>query len=280
MSDVSNVLPVLNTATGTPVTLQDVTPKNTTNGPINPLTVMPKTLQDVDSLYFGPNEIGLAVQMIQHISTLKDGNGKDVPVVFNGTWAEDEQFPAGYGLYVFPIGKTVKDPKEGNVRVKEKVVAAAVPTLDSLLTTEAGRDYVEREMRSGFQTKIRNVLIRAEDIASVSLPITIEQFIERSERGAADQGLAAFKTIGPNLVKMLDKKGVTTNLQLLRQILQSTAFAQALMPKVSQKVWQKVIEVGKTNAAEKKLPTTIFDKWLETRDSIGVDVEMEDIDLS
>jgi hypothetical protein len=241
---------------------------------------MPKTLQDVDSLYFSPAEIALAVNMIQHISSLKDATGKDVSVIFNGTWAEDESFPAGYGIYIFPIGKTVKDPKEGNVRVTEKVVAAAVPTIDSVMTTDAGRDYIERAMRSGFQAKIRNVLIRAEDVSSIILPITVDQFIERSERGAADQGLAAFKTIGPALVKSLDKKGITTNLQLLRQILQSKAFAQALMPKVSQKVWEKVIEVGKINATEKKLPTTIFEKWLETRDSIGVDVEMDDIDLS
>jgi hypothetical protein len=235
--------------------------------------LLPKTLQDVTSMYVAPGDIQTTgVAMIEHIAKLCEP-------VFNGDWVTGEQeIPSTHALYILPIGKQVKDPKTGdNKRFTEHVVISLVPTLDTLLANEDGREYINDAMLSAFSAKIRNSLTRAEDLSSVKLPFTVEEFIKRADRGAADQGLAAFKTVGPVLVKALKSKGVEVSLAVLRQILASASFATALMPKVTQKVWVQVIKAGKAEAEKAKLPITIFDHWLSTRDQAATDVELDDI---
>lgn len=246
--------------------------KNETTAPFADI----KTVQDINTVYFDPSKLSDGVAFVEHISTLTSPIFNFDP---NGT-----EFPATHGMLILPIGETqdVLD-KEGKKtgekeRVTKHVVVAAVPTLDALLSDDKGKEYVERSAQAAFAAKIRNTLVRAKDVGAIKLPLSLEEFIT-SERGAADQGLQAFKVIAPAMVKALANNKIDTNVMLLRQCLQSASFAQALMPKVSQKVWVKVLETAKKQATEKKLKTDIFDHWLETRDQASNETAVEDIDL-
>lgn len=246
----------------------------TTAAPAN--SNLPKTLQDVSTTYFKPAEVASAgVAFIQHVAGLLPA---DKPVLFNGDWAVGGEFPAGYGILVLPLGKQVKQGDE-NKRVTEHIVVAAIPTVDVLMQSGAGSDYIADAVQSALATKLRNSFTRVEDKASVKLPVTVEDFITKGDKGAADQGLAAYKKVGPRLVAALKSKGIELNIGLLRQVLQSAAFASALMPGVKQTVWEKVIAAGKIEADKEKLPVTVFDHWLATRAQAASGPELEDIEF-
>jgi hypothetical protein len=147
------------------------------------------------------------------------------------------------------------------------------------MDNDKGREFLENAAFAQFAAKIRNTYVRAEDKQGVKLPFTTDEFIEKGERGIADQGLATYRNLAPKLVKALNNKGVPVNQVLLRQVLSSKAFAEALFPKVSQAVWMKVLDVGHNLATEGKLSTAIFDHWKETREAAASTVEVNDIDL-
>lgn len=236
-----------------------------------------KTIQSVEQVYFSPAQIADAVVLINHINAI------GVTPVYNGacfTDPENNPFPDTHGILVQPIGETVKDKDGNNVRQTKTVIVAAVPTLDTLLYTTEGKDYVERGVLGAIAGKLRNSIVRAEDMSSVTLPFSVTDFIERSEKGAADQGLQSFKTIGPKLVKALANNKINVNLALLRQILSSTKFAESLLPNVKQTVWVKTLEAAIAEANKLKLATTIFEKWKSDRDTVSVDIAVDDIDFN
>jgi hypothetical protein len=259
-----------------------------------------KSLADVERIYFAPSDIETkGMETLKAIMTIP--NISDA-IAFNGTWSTDGNFPESHGLFILPVGETVPvmvDVKnaDGTVtqvpsktdkhRVTKAVVVAAVPTLDALNTSDAGKAFVWDGVVAQFATKLRNSALRAEDLGKATLPFSVDEFIEKSERGAADQGLRSYKELAPIFVKALGKKNITTNAQLLREMLQSSKFAEALMPNVKQVVWVKTLEAMKEYAASAEavkkfgsaLSVTIFDHWLATRDQAQVEVAVDDIDF-
>lgn len=240
-----------------------------------------KTDEIVSQFFVGQEILTHALPIINAIRQLTN------PIV-NGDWVEKETIPDGYGLLIMPISKTVPASTDGSVkkRVFEHCIIAACPTLASVLHHKdkdgnpTGHLYVENAVLSAMQAKLRNGLSRTEDPKDAKLAYTVEEFITSAERGAADQGLAAYKHVAPILVKALGKHDINVNAQVLRQVLQQTVFAKALFPNVAQNVWQKVISLGKNEAIKAKQKPEIFDRWLETRDSAANDTTLADIDFN
>lgn len=263
--------------------------------PVTVASKMPATLQDVQSEFYHGETLGDAIALLEHITLKAQANeGGFVTPLMNGDWAQTGEFPPGYGILVLPIGITIPYGMNGEVlpqdakaelvkerkRVTKAVVAAAVPTLETVLANDKGRDFLQGAMLGAYGAKTRNLYVRAENPAEITLPFSVDEWVEKSGPGIADQGLAAFRKIGPRLVKSLNGKGVPVNLVVLRQCLASKQFAEALFPNIGQGVWTKVLAAGKVLATEAKESTQIFDTWLSTRETTGsVTPSMDDIEL-
>lgn len=257
--------------------MADATNEGNGNKPVLPT----KTDEIVSQFFTGSQVATHALPIINQIRTLTN------PII-NGDWAQKGELPDGYGLLIMPISKTVSASADGTVkkRVFEHCIIAACPTLPVVLAYQdkdgkaTGEEYVESAVLSAMQAKLRNGLSRTDDPKDAKLAYTVEEFITSAERGAADQGLAAYKHVAPILVKALGKHDINVNAQVLRQVLQQTVFAKALFPNVAQNVWQKVISLGKSEAVKAKQKPEIFDRWLETRDSAANDTTLADIDFN
>ena len=244
-----------------------------------PIAGMPKTADDVEAVYFEPADLEKGFALVQHITSLPY---KPIPNFDPETY----QFDGSAGLLVMPQKETVvtKDSKgeEKKERVLKRIIIAAVPTLDTMLSHPKGKDYIQDSVIASFSAKLRNAFVRVTNdekaIAdgSLKLPLSVDSFIEKSEKGAQDQGLSSFNTLANDIVKSLADKGITLNKALLRQVLQSTEFAKALLPSVSQAVWGKVLNGAKIAAEKKALKVDIFDHWIATRDSYKIEANISD----
>lgn len=245
---------------------------------------LPTKVEDIKSEFFVGSEINS--KGIPTISAIQ----KLTPPIVNGDWPETGVIPAGYGLLIMPISETVvlgsgKDAAKG--RKFKHCIIAMVPTLDVVIGhldkegKATGREYVESAVLSAMQAKLRNGLSRidGEDKSKAKLAFTVDEFLERADRGVPDQGLQAYKKVAPILVKALAKHDINLNMQVLRQVLQQTKFAEALFPNVAQVVWQKVITKGRDEAVKASEKTEIFDKWLAERDTAANETALEDVEF-
>ena len=232
-----------------------------------PPSDLPKTLQDVGTHYAEGEDIAKLVPLVQHLHSLTNP-------LYN--FDPNAEFPAGYGLMVLPIGETVPELKDGkptgkNKRVTKHVAVAAVPGLGVLVQHEAGKNYVADAVKAAISAKLRNAFTRVENPhdqeTGVKLPFTIEQFIEKGEKGAEDLGLGTYNELATGMVKAIRNMGISLDKAILRQCLQSTAFAKGVFPAVDQSFWVLVLNKAVAVANEKGLKDTIFRSWLNTRDT-------------
>ena len=182
----------------------------------------------------------------------------------------DADFPEGYGIITFPVGEIIK----GVGRVAKSVVFAAVPTLNSVLAHEAGRQFVEKAVLEAFSAKLKSAV---DDGSAQEPPFTLEQFLKRRPKA---ETLATFKEIAGQFVSALKAMGLKRmNAGTLRQILSSTAYAKQHYPKISQDDWVMLLGAMKEVAKSKGLPVAIFDKWLADRDKAQVEADVEGLDF-
>lgn len=239
--------------------MNEVTQTNTNTAP---------TLDDIESSYFGPAELDKAQAAIDAVITICNANDADVKYNFD----PESEFPDGYGIAIFPV---TKRGANGNETIGACI--GAVPSPELIAESEGGADYIQSAILSNVVAKLRNaVRPRSTGTAAASVPFTVTDFITSSRGG---ETLATFKKLSGLFVKALKKKGVTfmTN-QLLRQTLQSSAFAEEQFPKFPQTAWTGVLNAMIVKAKAEKLDPSILENWLETRDN--VELTVQDIDLS
>lgn len=223
------------------------------------------SLANIKSASFGPENIQKAGEFLEQMAA-----AGITQIVANGDWTKTGQLPAGYGISIRPVSKTVEvtatDGSKERVRENFAVLALAVPTVALLLQTEKGIDYVNNAVLRALEQKASNAVIRADDIGSVALPYTVDEFTTDASVGAQGIGLKTYTEMAPAMLKQLAAMGVKLDRAMLRMVLQSADFAGKLMPNITQGFWTKVINSAKLVAVRENMPVTIFDNWLASRD--------------
>ncbi len=233
-------------------------------------TAAPKlTLGTVKSQYFSPAAMQAAIEAIQALQT--DGVS---PVITNGDWASTGKIAPGYGIAIRPVSKTVEKTDSKGQKYNERETMAvgifALPALEALMETAEGTDFVRAAVNRVMEQKATSAILRADgDYSNVSLPYSIESFIQNAGLGATGIGLKSYTDLAPTILERLRGMNITVDKQILRLILQSTDFANKLLPRVPQPFWVRVLQAAKAAAITKALPVTVFDHWLVTRDTVS-----------
>ncbi len=219
---------------------------------------------EVEKCYFGPDELATAGEYLNQVAANYDKISRN--------FDPEKDFPAGYGLSIVPISKRTN---EGNVTIG--VAVAAIPDPTTVAEHEKGGDFIRQAVLDSFMAKVANsVRPRADGSTAGTMPFSVEDFIERRGGGAS---LKAYTEIAPTFVKALRQKGLKfITASMLRQVLQSKAFAEAQFEKIAQNVWEKILDSMVQHASKKGLDPAVLVNWRETRDQVEVP-EMDELDL-
>lgn len=223
--------------------------------------------QTVATQYYGPEQLAEAGPAIDAAIATAEQVGCPVLQNFDG-----DNFPDGYGIGIRGLAKRGESMMA--------VLLVAVPDVSTIAEHEQGATFIRDTIMGNLLEKAAaTVRPRGNDpfMADASiLPFSVEQFISPAKRG---EGLATFRALAGDFVKVLKKKGIPfLSVSLFRQILESRAFAESQFPAIPQEKWQTVINVMVSAAEKKGLDPAILRHWLETRDS--VEIETGDLDLA
>lgn len=221
------------------------------------------TLDGVKRQYFEPSDLQDAQELVDQIVAL------DCRIHRNFDPAEE--FPEGFGLGVIPIST-----REGSKNVVKSVAICAVPSTETVVSHEDGQDFIRGVLADAFMTKAASAFRpRPDGSVAASVPKSVQDFIT-SLRGK--EGLKTFTEIAPPFVKALKQKGIKFMTPLLlRQTLQSAAFAAEQFAKINQEVWVKFLDRMIETAETKKLDPQILKHWKETRNEAAVIEANDDV---
>jgi len=224
-------------------------------------------LQDVVSKSFDSSNLQSAQAYIGKV--VEACQADNVEPVFNFDTAEE--LPEGFGLSVIPLTERVA----GKGNVTKGICIAAVPSVDTILSTSGGDTWVIKQINAILTRAIKAGATPSEDGSMTSIPFAVNDFITSTRTSA----LAAFNAIATLYVKALKDKGLKfINKGLLRQVLASAAFAEQQFPRIDQANWELVIKSMTAHAAKEGLEAGILSHWMKTRNEVEVDTA--DIDLS
>ena len=231
-------------------------------------------LQEVDRKYYGPSEVQQAKEEVSRITEGLAAMG--INPMFN--FEPEEPFPEGYGIAIIPLSKRV--PEEGNVNIN--VAIGAIPDPELIAEKDGGSDWIYSTLTAALIAKVaNNARPKADGSSSGSLPFSVQDFITNQRAG---ENLEAWRKIAPRYVTGLRQKakglrGLT--LSVLKQILQSTEFAESMYSKIPQSVWVRVLDKIIEHAKEEGLDTAVLEHWKATRDSAEMQeptIDLEDLD--
>ena len=194
------------------------------------------------------------------------------------------------------IAKLRKAEGKGDERVStvKAIVVGAVPTLDALLETDAGKDWVQRII----DKELNHVLVRplrdAENVqaAVAEMPTTLEAFISSGGAGGSTT-LEAFNESYRDVIDLLAKQ----NTPFRKARLTKPELRRAIESKAYALKWYEAVEdrgEGKESlfvialklmiafATEKGFDSTLLTRWLETRDATTIedgDDDSDDFDI-
>lgn len=235
-------------------------------------TETPK-LESIEKAYFASADIeaaGAAIATAQEIAT---ANGIEVTYNFD----IEKDFESGYGIAIDHIAKRGAN---GNEIVG--ILVAGVPDFETVNAFEGGADFIKDSVMEKMLAKLKNaVRPRGEDnTVSASVPFTVTDFITSNRPEGI---LIAFNALAPAYVKMLKKRGLSLmTVAILRQTLQSSAFATQNFPKIDQAKWVTILDSMIAKATEEGKAVGILTDWKATRDSAELkdaNVDLSDLDF-
>lgn len=240
---------------------------------VNPNEPKVPTLESVEKAYFPSSNIAAAVDAIGKAQEIAAVNG--VRCTYN--FDIEKEFEAGYGVVIDHIAKR---GKEGNTILG--ILIGAVPDFETVMNADNGADFVKDSVVDKMLAKLKNaVRPRGEDnTVSASVPFSVVDFITSNRPEGI---LIAFNSLAPAYVKMLKKKGLSLmTVAILRQTLQSEAFAHQNFPKIDQAKWLTILESMITKATADGKAIGILTDWVDTRSSAELtdgDVDLSDLDF-
>lgn len=216
-------------------------------------------IENLRRQYFAPGQLAEANTALQIVvnacAELK------LPVRYN--FDPNGEFPDGYGIAVIPIPQQVKGV--GNVTVGISV--AAIPDPDAIANAEGGIEFLRKTVISACLAKVSNaVRPRADGSVASSVPFSIADFITSMRGGEGT--LAVYQELAKDMVKALRAKGLKhITIPILREVLQSAAFAAEQYPRIDQAKWVLVLDAMIVRAKAKAMDASVLESWKSTRDS-------------
>lgn len=226
----------------------------------------------VDREYYSPDELENAGERISQVVNAAELAGKEITYGFD---PENPEIEDGYGLAIIPQSKRVG----GETQVFGFVVAA-VPDPSRILSHENGSEYVRKLVIDSMLAKVANSSRERADGTKGTIPKTIVEFMERRSTGS---GLKTYNELQKDFVKALRSRGLKQiNASILRNCLQSQAYATEIYEQVNAEQWGKVLDTMIAKAQEKKLDPAILLQWKETREQVELhfsqDIDLDDLD--
>lgn len=200
----------------------------------------------------------------------------NLAVVFN--FDTEKEFPAGYGIGIIPIAK-----RSGGENIVLGVAISAIPDVETVKEHENGNAFVVDAVVGNMMAKLANaVRPRGENNETASsIPFTVEDFITSNRPEGV---LLAFRKYANAYVKVLKKGGLKLLTEsILRQALQSKAFAEQQFPKVGQDKWLAILDNMIARAEADDIAVGMLAEWKTTRDSATLqddDVDLADLDFA
>jgi len=233
-------------------------------------------LQDVKKTFFKPSQLKEAEIAIQ--AAMEACQKADGMQVWNFN-PETDEIPKNYGIVIQPINQRLE---EGKGTIVIGVGIGAVPTLDAIQEEKTGGDWVVNTIENAVMAKFANAIRpKADGETSGSVPFSIEDFIT-SQR--AEGVLVAYRKLAKSFIEFLRKKGLKLmNEQLLRQVLQSAAFAEQHFPSIAQDVWNTILDKMIAAANKEDMAPGMLVEWKDTRATAGLpkidEIKVDDFDF-
>lgn len=219
----------------------------------------------------------------------------DYPFIAKGFDPETGEFdPAVYsdGMVPMVVKVTKRSEKTGEGSKVKAIVVTPIPTLEALIDSEQGREWVRAKVMTALNKAVADPLRDAEDPASVAdqIPGTMNDFLtsESSNKSA----LGTFDSLYKELDALFKKLSAPWERARLRKAdikksLESTAYALSVFPTLENRgegrksLFVQFLEAGEKAAVGRGLDPAIFRKWMDNRDktSANLDDGDEDIDF-
>lgn len=227
----------------------------------------------IKKCYFPSAKLAEAQVEVEKVTAIANENGLDV--VFN--FDTDKDFPAGYGLAIALIAK-----RSGGENVALGVAVAAIPDVEEVAKNENGNQFIQDAVVGNMIAKLMNaVRPRGENNETASsIPFSVEDFITSNRPEGV---LLAYRQFANAYVKVLKKKGLKLITEsILRQTLQSKAFAEQQFPSVPQDKWVQILDSMIARATKESIAVGMLADWKTSRDSATLqdtDVDLSDLDF-
>lgn len=229
--------------------------------------------EDIKKAYFASAQLTEAQTAMD--SAMEIATALDLEVVFS--FDTDAEFPAGYGIQIIPIAKRV-----ANENVTLGVGIGAFPDVALIASHENGQAFINECVVANMAAKFANAIRPRGDNAdtAASIPFSVEDFITSNRPEGV---LLAFRTYSSAYVKVLKKKGLDfMTPSILRQILQSAAFAADQIASVPQAKWVQILDSMIARASAENIAVGMLADWKASRDSAvlkDVNVDLSDLDF-
>lgn len=248
-----------------------------------------KTVIDDMAARFVAPDLEQGIAYLQRVSSDFADFGS-YPLVAVGMDTEGNFDPAVYSDSTrMMIAKLRKSEGKGDDRTTtiKAIVVGAVPTLDALMESDAGRDWVQRII----DKELNHVLVRplrdAENVlASVSeMPTTLEAFISSGGAGGST-ALEAFNESYRDVIDLLAKQSTPFRKARLtkpelRRAIESKAYALKWYEACEDRngkdsLFVIALKLMIAYAVDKGFDSTLLTRWLETRDQTTIDESADD----
>lgn len=243
------------------------------NAPATQNPEVPAKIEAPATRYFSPAELDKAQEAIEKAAAFASENS--LPLLFN--WNTDEELPAGYSLHVRSMSERGKE-------LPYAVAVFALPTLETLYSTENGQSWAADVVAQALAAKASNVIRVAAsgdnwDGTVSGLPLSVDDFITRASK-ADESKDEAFNAFVSGVIEALKKKGIpNVTKRNVRLAMSSKAAAAALFPGVNDKGWVMGIDALISKGESSKKDTAGLVEWKASRDNTEYKIGNVDEDL-
>lgn len=212
------------------------------------------------------------VELLQSVAT--ECEQSSIPLL--SAIPESGEIPDGMNVAIVPLKRTT-----GRGMPKELigVAVSVVPTLEAISEHAKGGDWLRSVVEKKLTAKIKSAVMPKSDGGKPLgiLPSKVEDYIV-SSRSAFD--MDGFNLVASLVVKLLRRRIPTIDKRILRQCLESQAFAESVYgDKLSSDDWLAVLDKMRTAAKAKGEDVAVFDHWEATRNEIVIEVQSDDEDF-
>lgn len=236
----------------------------------------------------GENALASAFEHIQKIRATEGFEALNLPMIVHGTDKDgniDSSEYEGQDIYVIMLRN-----KGAGYRA---LVCQPAPTIESLLESEEARSWIEDLFRTQVSHKmVRTLRAKSGDITSpitqadiAEIPHTIADYVATQRRGGA---VAFWNKHAKSIIDAVGTrvnafKAARVSKDMLRQALQSKAFAEAIYPPFEEaglfeKIGRTLIQVGTKEGSD----VSTIESWLENRENVKASAavgKIEDLEV-